>query len=123
MPHQIADLAQSLDVKPGHVHHVLNGLAIEHDGSAFDTDAETLQLIEEELLEYAGSKTVPIKHNVTPREVALALDLPANDVQKTLITKLKTMATATTPLKDEVVEKLFAHYGFEADFNAAPKVK
>jgi translation initiation factor IF-2 len=123
MPHQIVDLAQSLDVKPGHVHHVLNGLGIEHDGSAFDTDAETLQLIEEELLEYAGSKTVPIKHNVTPREVAIALDLPPNDVQKTLITKLKTMATATTALKDDVVEKLFANYGFEADFNAAPKVK
>ena len=123
MSHAIADLVKSADVKPGHVFHVLNGLGIEHDGSTFDADSETMELVEESLIEYAGSKTVPIKKGVTPLEVAAALELPSNDVQKTLITKLKTMATATTPLKDEVVEKLFAHYGFETDFNAAPKVK
>ncbi len=123
MPHSIADLAQSSDVKPGHVFHVLNELGVEHDGLAFDADPETMQLVEESLLDYTGSKTVPIKKNATPRDVAAALDLPSNDVQKTLITKLKTMATATTPLKDDVVEKLFAHYGFEADLNAAPKLK
>ena len=123
MSHTIADLVKSADVKPGHVFHVLNGLGIEHDGATFEADSETMELVEESLVEYAGSKTVPIKKGVTPLEVAAALELPSNDVQKTLITKLKTMATATTPLKDEVVEKLFAHYGFEADFNAAPKVK
>ncbi len=123
MPHTIADLAKSADVKPGHVFYVLDELGVEHDGTAFDADNDTMQLIEESLLDYAGSKTVPIKHNATPRDVANYLDLAPNDVQKTLITKLKTMATATTALKDDVVEKLFAHYGFEADLNAAPKPK
>ena len=123
MPHQIADLAKSYDVKPGHVFHVLNELSIEHDGVAFDADPETLSLVEESVLEYSGSKKVPIKRGATPRDVAMALELPPNDVQKTLITKMKTMATATTALKDDVIEKLFANYGYEADFNAAPKAK
>ena len=123
MPHTIADLAKSLDVKPGHVTHVLDELGVEHDGTAFDADPDTLALIGEDLSAFKGSATVPIKRNPTPRDVAAALALPPNDVQKTLITKLKTMATATTPLKDEVVVKLFASYGFEADLNDGPTPK
>ena len=123
MPHNIASLAKKADVKPGHVFYVLDELGVEHDGSDFDADAETLTLIEESLLDYAGAKTVPIKHGATPREVASALEIPANDLQKTLITKLRAPATATTALKDDVIEKLFAHYGYEADLNAKPKPK
>ena len=123
MPHSIADLAQSLDVKPGHAMYVLDELGVEHDGAAFDAEKDTLALVEESLLDYAGSKTVPIRHGATPRQVADALALAPNDVQKTLITKHKIMATATTALKDEQIEKLFESYGFVADLNAKPKPK
>ena len=54
MPHQIADLAKSYDVKPGHVFHVLNELSIEHDGVAFDADPETLSLVEEGAYQAGG---------------------------------------------------------------------
>ncbi len=123
MPHTIADLAKSLDVKPGHVFYVLDELGVEHDGSAFDADADTLELINESLREYKGSTSLPVKRGVTPIQIAAALGVPSNEVQKTLITKLKTMATATTSLKDETVEKLLEGYGFEPAFNDGPKPK
>lgn len=123
MPHNIADLAKSHDVKPGHVFYVLDELGIEHEGSAFDADADTLELINESLREYKGSVELPVKHGVTPFQLAAALGVPSNEVQKTLITKLKTMATATTALKDDVVEKLLDGYGFIPSFNDGPKPK
>ncbi len=123
MPHTIADLAKSLDVKPGHVTYVLDELGIEHDGSAFDADPDTLSLVKEDLSAFKGSTTVPIKRNATPRMVADALGLPPNDVQKTLITKHKIMATATTALKDDQIAKLLGGYGLEADLNDGPKPK
>ena len=119
----IADLAKSLDVKPGHVAYVLEELGIEHDGTAFDADSDSLALVNDELSAFKGSKSVPIKRGATPRDAASALGLPPNDVQKTLITKHKIMATATTGLKDDQIAKLFEGYGFVAEFNDGPKPK
>ena len=119
----IADLAKELDVKPGHVFAVLDELGLEHDNVAFETDQDTLPLVRESLGEYKGSRTVPHRHGGTPRDVSVALDIAQNEIQKTLVTKLKVMATLTTSLKDEVVEKLFDQFGFKVSWTEGAKPK
>jgi translation initiation factor IF-2 len=121
----IADLAKEFEVVPGVVYGVLNELGLEHDGASFESDDESAELVREELTGRIGSKEVVLKPNATPRDVAQALDIAQPEVQKTLLQKLKTMATLTTALKPEVLEKLVGEFGFTykvAEF-VAPKPK
>jgi len=119
----IADLAKEFEVAPGTVYGALNDLGIEHDGSAFEADGDSLELIRESLAEHIGSKEVVLKTNPTPRDVSSALGIPQAEVQKALLTKLKVMATLTTVLKPEVVEKLVAQFGFTVRLEDAPAPK
>ena len=117
----ITELAKEFKLKPGQVIGVLNDLGIEHDGTVFETDAEALELIHESLLEWAGSTVLPLRPNSTPRDVAAALGVPQPEIQKTLLTKLKVMATLTTALKQDQLEKLLELYGMSLKVAEAPK--
>jgi len=119
----IADLAKEFELKPGHVYAVLNDLGIDHDGVTFDADDETLGLVREALTEQIGSKEIALKPNPTPREIALALGVQQQDVQKTLMTKMRVMATLTTTLKPDVAEKLAELYGYKLNWSGAAKPK
>lgn len=121
----IADLAQEFKVAPGTVYGVLNDLGLEHDGSVVSADAETLELVRETLAEHVGSKEIVLRPNPTPRDLAIAMGVQQTDVQKALLTKLKTMATLTTALKPEIAEKLAENFGYilrleEPSAKAAP---
>jgi len=119
----IADLAKEFEVAPGTVYGTLNELGIEHDGASFEADSDALELIKESLADLIGSKTVVLKPNPTPRDISTALGIAQAEVQKTLLTKLKVMATLTTVLKPEVVEKLVEQFGYTVRIEepAAPK--
>jgi len=118
----IADLAKEFEIAPGTVYGALNDLGIEHDGAAFEGDKDTVDLVKDALADHIGSKEVVLKPNPTIRDVANALGVPQAEVQKTLLTKLKVMATLTTALKPDVVEKLVAAFGYTVRLeNAAPK--
>jgi translation initiation factor IF-2 len=117
----IADLAKEFELAPGTVHGVLSDLGIEHDGSSFEADDETMELVRESLTEKLGSKEVFLKPGATPRDVATALGVAQNEIQKTLVTKFRVMATLTTSLKDDVAQKLVESYGFEYKVAQAPK--
>lgn len=121
----IADLAKKHSLLPGQVIGVLNDLGIEHDSSSFTVETEELELVTAELAGMAGSKTVNLASGRTARDVAQALGLGPNEVLTTMIKKLKVMATLTTTLKDDVVEKLVAEFGFKVEWGAAaaPKPK
>jgi translation initiation factor IF-2 len=108
----IADLAREFEVAPGTVYGALNDLGIEHDGVSFEGDADVLELLKDALAEHIGSKVVVLKPNPTLRDVANALGVPQAVVQKTLLTKLKVMATLTTVLKPDVVENLVSTLGY-----------
>jgi translation initiation factor IF-2 len=123
MAHSIVELAHEFELKPGHLFGVLNDLGIEHDGTAFDADDDALELVKASLLEIVGSKEITIKPGATPRDVATALDVPQTDVQKALVTKLRTMATLTTPLKDDVIHKLVELFGLTAKISDVVKPK
>ena len=117
----IADIAKEFEVVPGVVYGVLNELGLEHDGTSFEADDETVDLIKESLLEQVGSKEITLAPGRTPRDIATALGVAQPDIQKALMLKLKVMATLTTSLKDDVAEKLAESYGYTIKWADAPK--
>ncbi|MFI5386315.1 MAG: translation initiation factor IF-2 [Fimbriimonadales bacterium] len=117
----IGDLAKEFEIAPGTVYGVLGDLGIDHDGNSFEADDETSELLRESLSERVGSKDIYLKSGVTPRDAAAALGLAQNEIQKTLVTKFRVMATLTTPLKDDVAQKLVESYGFQYKVAEAPK--
>ena len=115
----IADLAREFEIAPGTVYGALNDLGIDHDGVSFDGDKDAVDLLKDALAEHIGSKEVVIKTNPTLRDVATSLGVAQADVQKTLLTKLKVMATLTMILKPDVVEKLVATFGYTVRLESA----
>jgi translation initiation factor IF-2 len=119
----IADLAKEFDLKPGQVYGVLNDLGIEHDLTQFEGDDDVLELVREALPEVKGSKEITLQPGRTPRDIATALGVPQPEVQKTLMMKMKVMATLTTTLKEDVAEKLVEQFGYTVAWADAPKPK
>ncbi len=123
MTNNIAELAQEFELKPGQVFGVLDEFGIEHDGSTFEADPDTLELVRDALTEHLGSKEIVLRPNPTPRDIAAALGVSQSDVQKALLTKLKVMATLTTSLKADVAEKLAQLFDSTVRWADAPKPK
>jgi len=121
MPIAIIDLAKEYNVIPGQIFAVLEDLGIEHNSKTFEADEDILNLIRESLVEMQDVKIIPLTPNKTPRDVSAILGLPQPEIQKTLMTKLKVMATLTTTLKPEAIEKLIGHYGYQVKW-IEPKV-
>ncbi len=118
----IADLAKEFEVAPGTVYGVLSDLGIDHDGISFESDKDSVELVNESMAEHIGSKEIVLKPNPTLRDITNALGVPQTEVQKTLLTKLKVMATLTTSLKPDVVEKLVDIFGYSVRLqDATPK--
>lgn len=117
----IADLAKEFKVVPGVVYTVLHDLGLEHDGSNFEADDETVDLVKEGVVDQSDSKSITLQPGRTPRDLAVALDVAQPDIQKTLMMKMKVMATLTTALKDDVAEKVAQNYGYAIQWADAPK--
>lgn len=122
---EISDLAQEFGIVPGQVLAVLSDLGVHVEGSHWEADADTLEIVREALRELQGSKVVAMTPNKTPRDIAQLLGVSQPEVQKTLMTKMKVMATLTTTLKPEVAERLVGEFGYELKWvePAAPTVK
>ncbi len=119
----IAELAKEFGLKSGQVVHILLDLGIDNDHLNFESDDDTLELIKEALEDIRGSKELVLAPNRTPRDIAAALDLSQQDVQKTLMMKLRVMATLTTTLKADVAEKLVENFGYKLLWADAPTTK
>ena len=122
MQRSVVETAELTETLPGHVMHVLAELNIKAESGLFEAEDDDYELIETALLDYSGSKTVPMPPGRTPRDVAQAFGLKDAEVQKTMITKLRVMATQTTVLQDEQAEKLAEILGFGIEW-AEPVVK
>ncbi len=107
----IADLAKEFGLKPGQVYGVLNGLGVEHDANQFEADGDEMDVIREGLREADPNGPLVLPPNRTPRDIANALGVPQPEVQKTLMMKMKVMATLTTTLKADVAEQLADQFG------------
>ena len=119
----IADLANEFEVKPGVVFGALTDLGVDHDGQTFESDADTQALLREALGDLIGSTEIVLKPNATPRDFAAAVGVSQPEIQKNLVAKLKVMATLTTALKPDVVDKLAELYGVTVRIADAPKPK
>jgi translation initiation factor IF-2 len=107
----VAELGQEFGLKPGQVLGVLDDLGIPHEGGTVEADVEELELVRESLRELDKSAPLSLPANATPRDVAQALGVPLPEIQKVLMTKLRVMATLTTPLSPEVAATLVEGYG------------
>lgn len=112
----IKDFSKEQNVIPGITLGVLSDLGVPHDQNTFSADHEVLELLKEAIHEAKTTKVVPLTPHKTPRDVAFLLNVPQPEIQKLLITKIKVMATLTTTLKPEVVEKIFEHYGYKVQW-------
>jgi translation initiation factor IF-2 len=120
MQRSIAEIASEFGVAPGQVAVVLEDLGVLHEQDQFDADDETLDLIKEAVKETGSSKTVRLAPGRAPRDVAAAIGVADKDVLKTMMVKLKVMATLTTTLDDEVTEKLAQEFGYKVVWGEAP---
>ncbi|MCW5935886.1 MAG: translation initiation factor IF-2 [Fimbriimonadaceae bacterium] len=93
----------------------LDELGIAHGNGTFEADADEVELILEQAKTLEGEadgNTLILPPNRTPRDLAVAMGKPDKDVLKTLMTKVKVMATLTTALQPAVAERLAKEYGF-----------
>ncbi len=107
----IADITKEFGLRPGHLYGVLDDFGLHHDFGQFEADEDVLELLRENLKELNESSPITLKPNSTPRDVAAALGVPQPEVQKTLMAKMKVMATLTTTLKPEIAEQLAEQFG------------
>ncbi|MFQ3587833.1 MAG: translation initiation factor IF-2 [Fimbriimonadaceae bacterium] len=119
----IAELAAEYGLRPGHVYGVLDELGIEHDSVQFEADDEAVELVRVGLADVDAKAPIVLAPNRTPRDIAAALGVPQPEVQKTLMMKMKVMATLTTTLKPDVAEKLVQQFGYELNWADATKPK
>ncbi|HLO99788.1 MAG TPA: translation initiation factor IF-2 [Fimbriimonas sp.] len=120
----IADIAKEFEIRPGQVFTVLNDLGINHDGSSFEADKETTELVKDGCLEQLDKKVITLKPNSSPRDVAFALDVPQAEMQKSLISKFRIMKAIGNPLTEDEARKIVEGFGFEYALASAvaPKV-
>ena len=109
----IAEIANEFEITPGQVFTVLNDLGISYEGTTFDADKETVELVKGGCLDHLGSKVITLKPNSSPRDLAYALDIPATDMQKSLITKYRIMKAIGNPLTEDEARKIVEGNGFE----------
>ncbi len=119
----IADLAKNAGLKPGQVYGALHDLGVAHDGVVFEAEADEVELIKEAIKELPKDSPLVLQPNRTPRDIAAALGVPQPEIQKTLMLKLKVMATLTTTLKPEDAERLAKEFGCAVVWGDAPKPK
>ncbi len=125
MQRSITQIASEFGVAPGQLAGVLDDLGVGHEQGQFDSDDDTLGLIKEAIKEMGSNKVVRLAPGRTPRDVAAAIGVPDKEVLKTLMVKVKVMATLTTTLDADVVERLTGEFGYRVEWGqvAAPKPK
>ncbi|MBX3117626.1 MAG: translation initiation factor IF-2 [Fimbriimonadaceae bacterium] len=119
----IAELAKAAGLKPGQVYGALSDLGVTHDGVVLEAEADEIELIKEAVNELPKDSPLVLQPNRTPRDIANALGVPQQEVQKTLMIKLKVMATLTTNLKPDDAERLAKEFGCEIVWGDGPKPK
>ena len=112
----ITQLAKEYKIVPGQIFALLQDLGVSHDYKNFEADQDVLELLKESIQEIKDTKKITLEPGKTPRDIANVLGLPQPEIQKALMTKLKVMATLTTTLKPEIIEKLLGHYGYQVEW-------
>lgn len=119
MNHDIAQFAKQAGVLPGQVESALRELGLGFDAQSFEADDDILALLREELASKKNSKEITLLPGATPRDIASALGVGTQEVQKALMTKVKVMAQLTTSLKEADAEKLVGEFGYTVKWGVA----
>lgn len=125
MQFNVNDVAKKLGVPPQIVLDAVAELDIAVVDDKYEADEDTQSLIEDYCSEHApeAGNVVHLLPGRTPRDLAAAFGASEKDVQMALIKKFKTMATLTTVLADDLVEKLGAEFDKQVKWGAPEPVK
>ncbi|MBX3097655.1 MAG: translation initiation factor IF-2, partial [Fimbriimonadaceae bacterium] len=119
----VADYAKKHGVSEGVVLTVLSDLGIAVSGGAFESDEETLSLVDEEVSQHSGDPSLVLEPGITLRDLASAMSKPDKDILKFCMVTLKKPMTLTTKLDNAVAEQIAKGFDFEIKWRdaAAPK--
>ena len=119
---KIAEFAQEHRCTSDQLVGVLSEFGIPVNDGSFEAEKDDLDLIREAVKDAVGdADSVRLSPSrTTPRDIAAALGQPDKDVLKTLMTKVKVMATLTTSLAPDVAEKLAGEFGKAIVWAEAP---
>lgn len=118
----IVEFAKAQGVAPGAVQSALNDLGVAVENGQFEADADILELLRESVKSLADSKTLILETGRTPRDLAQALGVSANDVAKVIMTKFRKPAPQTTKLTDDISEAVAKEFGFTIQWGTAAPV-
>lgn len=123
MQHSIAKIASEFGLSAGQVSTVLNDLGVIESDGQFEADEDTLTYIKEAFKDASSNKTIRLAPGRTPRDIAAAVGVADKEVLKSLMIKLKVMATLTTTLDDEVATELAKLFGYTVEWGQVVVVK
>jgi len=118
----IVEFAKAQGVAPGAVQSALNDLGVAVENGQFEADADILELLRESVKSLADSKTLILETGRTPRDLAQALGVSANNVAKVIMTKFRKPAPQTTKLTDDISEAVAKEFGFTIQWGTAAPV-
>jgi translation initiation factor IF-2 len=125
MQYNVKDYAKEIGVPEQTLLDALAESDVEVVNGKFACDTDTLEFVAELARENApeDGNSVHLQPGRTPRDLAAAFGVTEKDIQMTLIKKFKTMATLTTVLGDDLVEKLGSEFNKTVKWGApaAPK--
>jgi len=119
---EIETLAGELQALPSQVSHVLGELGAHLDNGSVDLDLDVMDVVKEAVNEMVASKQVALAPGATPRDIAISMNVPQPEVQKTLM-RLGTLASLATSLAPEVAEKVAESFGYGVKWAEPPKPK
>lgn len=114
----VQTLAKEFDISESMVKDIAHDLGLLLEGDLLLAETEEVSILREMLDEKRGSKVIRVSPSPTPRELSEALGVKVQDIQKTLMLKMKVMAQLATALQQDVAEKLAKEYGYEIEFGS-----
>ncbi len=116
----VRDLATELGVSANRLKEILTDLGISEKEAQQGLDEETAQIVKEMAQELAGDlKTLVLRHDLTVRDLAEAMERPPTEIQKHLMVKHGKLVSPVQKLEPELAEKIAADFGLTVQWETA----
>lgn len=119
---EIEALAGELQALPSQVTHVLAELGAIAENGSVDLEPDYMDVVKEAVHEMVASKQVALAPGATPRDLAHAINVPQQEVQKALMLA-GTLVSLATSLAPDVAEKVAEQFGYKVKWAEPAKPK
>lgn len=120
----VAELAKKHKVSPNQITVALAELGVDVENGKFQADDDVVELVLDSIQDSGeAGKTLFLEPGRTARDLASALGVADKEVQMLVIKEFKVMATLTTPLADDLSEKVADKFGYSIKWGAVTPKK